>query len=113
MDLGLCQRRKHFHGQLIFQCITIPDNFFNMSKDDFVGETNKTILSSPTGCFKVAEGSCYDDLVSTTYQSLVFCPPGDFGLALFNHYMTAPIPMVRFINNRKMLFDLIVWACKL
>jgi histidyl-tRNA synthetase len=46
LDLGLRQRRKHFHGQLMFQCIAIPDDYFEG--------------------IKVAEGGRYDDLVSSS-----------------------------------------------
>lgn len=62
LDLGLRQRRKHFHGQIIFQCIAIPDTYF-----DDIGENddhnNDFVLSTPGPGTKVAEGGRYDDLV--------------------------------------------------
>ena len=65
LDLGLRQRRRHYHGQLVFQCISIPNNFFDFAQGDVsAGETNETILSPSVGCFKIAEGGRYDDLVS-------------------------------------------------
>jgi hypothetical protein len=64
LDLGLRQRRKHYHGQLLFQCISIPDIFFDSPPGDNAGETNETILSPSGGCFKIAEGGRYDELVS-------------------------------------------------
>jgi hypothetical protein len=56
LDLGLRQKRRHFHGHLIFQCIAIPSNYFDRPLCDSL-ETNDTILSS-SGCgIKIAEVS--------------------------------------------------------
>ena len=98
LDLGLRQRRKHYHGQILFQCIAIPSNYFESSRsaDDEFFTTNETILSSGKG-IKVAEGGRYDDLVRKSR------PPGNFGSALFNTYTAAPIPKcvgVRFLLGR-------------
>ena len=86
IDLGLRQKRRHFHGQVIFQCICIPDNYFDEYEEY---ETNDAIISSSGSGLKVAEGGRYDELVRR------YRPPGNFGSALFNYYNTAPIPKVR------------------
>jgi hypothetical protein len=84
IDLGLRQRRKHYHGGIIFQCIALPSTYFD---DCDPGEHNDTLISSAGGGIKVAEGGDYSDLVRKHR------PPGNFGSALFNYYTTAPIPM--------------------
>ncbi|VEU40406.1 unnamed protein product [Pseudo-nitzschia multistriata] len=88
LDLGLRQQRKHYHGQLLFQCIAIPSNYFNSlrSTEDVVRTTNDSLLSSSGKGIKVAEGGRYDELVRKSR------PPGNFGSALFNTYTAAPIP---------------------
>ncbi|CAB9500620.1 eIF-2-alpha kinase GCN2 [Seminavis robusta] len=83
IDLGLRQKRKHFHGQVVFQCIALPDDYLEEEKD----EHNEFVISSAGRGIKVAEGGRYDDLVRKSR------PPGNFGSAIFNHYTTAPIPM--------------------
>lgn len=86
-DLGLIQRRKHFHGQTLFQCIAIPNNYFDQDLSLAVDhETNDKLLSSSGRGTKIAEGGRYDDLVRRSR------PPGNFGSALFNTYTTVPIP---------------------
>ena len=95
LDLGLRQRRKHFHGQLFFQCIAIPSDYFDRSSP--LNVTNDTILSSSGKGIKVAEGGRYDELVRKSR------PPGNFGSALFNTYTAAAIPKcvgVRFSIGR-------------
>jgi serine/threonine protein kinase len=84
IDLGLRQRRKHYHGGIIFQCIAIPSTYFD---DCDPADHNDTLISSVGGGSKVAEGGDYSDLVRKHR------PPGNFGSALFNYYTTAPIPM--------------------
>jgi hypothetical protein len=89
IDLGLRQRRKHYHGQVLFQCIALPDEYFDQITSIVeVQETNDTILSSGKA-FKIAEGGRYDDLVRKSR------PPGNFGSALFHEYTAAAIPKVR------------------
>lgn len=61
LDLGLRQRRKHYHGQTLFQCIAIPDNYFEDNNDE---ETNEYVISSLGRGIKVCEGGRFDDLVS-------------------------------------------------
>jgi histidyl-tRNA synthetase len=65
LDLGLRQKRKHFHGQLMFQCIAIPDDYFEEIASEF-DEHNDFVISSAGRGIKVAEGGRYDDLVSNS-----------------------------------------------
>jgi hypothetical protein len=61
-DLGLRQRRKHYHGQILFQCIALPDNYFDdLSNFD---DHNDFVISASGPGIKLAEGGRYDDLVS-------------------------------------------------
>lgn len=84
LDLGLTQRRKHYHGGTLFQCIVLPDNFFAK----FDPEENNEALISPTGRgIKVAEGGNFSELVRRHR------PPGNFGAAVVNHYTSARIPV--------------------
>jgi len=85
IDLGLRQHRKHFHGQLLFQCITISDDYLNHLPDDNGQESHETLLTTGRA-YKIAEGGRYDDLVRRSR------PPGNFGSALFNEYTAASIP---------------------
>lgn len=62
LDLGLRQKRKHYNGQLFFQAIVLPDNFFDIDTSE-QDNTRKSILGLGT---KVAEGGRYDDLVSSS-----------------------------------------------
>jgi translation initiation factor 2-alpha kinase 4 len=97
LDLGLRQRRKHYHGQLFYQCIALPSNYFEQDLSTLDSVTNETLLSSSGKGLKVAEGGRYDDLVRKSI------PPGNFGSALFNTYTTSPIPRcagVRFAIGR-------------
>jgi hypothetical protein len=61
LDLGLRQKRKHYNGQLVFQAIVLPDNFFEIDPSE-KGNNRKSILGLGT---KVAEGGRYDDLVGS------------------------------------------------
>lgn len=64
LDLGLRQRRKHFHGQLSFQAIVLPGNFFDdTSTETSDQEVNKKLVSIVGHGMKVAEGGRYDELV--------------------------------------------------
>lgn len=99
LDLGMRQRRKHYHGQLLFQCIAIPSNYFDTVRpsDDESFITNDSILSSSGKGIKIAEGGRYDELVRKAR------PPGNFGSALLNSYTAARIPKcvgVRFSIGR-------------
>ena len=62
LDLGLRQRRKHYHGQTIYQSIVLPDTYFDEVGDDI--ENNDFVLSPAGRGIKIAEGGRYDDLVS-------------------------------------------------
>lgn len=66
LDLGLRQKRKHFNGQLFFQAIVLPDNFFDTDPSEEDVNNRKPILGLGT---KVAEGGRYDDLVSEHHHS--------------------------------------------
>eukprot|EP00550_Attheya_septentrionalis_P002446 CAMPEP_0198283486 /NCGR_PEP_ID=MMETSP1449-20131203/3055_1 /TAXON_ID=420275 /ORGANISM="Attheya septentrionalis, Strain CCMP2084" /LENGTH=1832 /DNA_ID=CAMNT_0043980097 /DNA_START=122 /DNA_END=5620 /DNA_ORIENTATION=+ len=84
IDLGLRQKRKHMHGQLVYQAITLPDAYF---ENPISGEEDNDVLLSSIGSgTKIAEGGRYDDLVRK------FRPPGNFASARFSNYTTAPIP---------------------
>lgn len=74
LDLGLTQRRQHYHGQILFQCIAIPSNYFENchSVEDELFITNDTLLSSSGKGVKISEGGRYDDLVRKSR------PPGPY-----------------------------------
>lgn len=64
LDLGLRQRRKHFHGQLFFQAIVLPDNFFGTTSTETSDqEASQKSVSIVGYGMKVAEGGRYDELV--------------------------------------------------
>lgn len=92
LDLGLRQRRKHFHGHTFFQCIVIPNDYLSNATDYNEMESNDKLLASNGVGVKVAEGGRYDDLVRR------FRPPGNFGSALLDHYTAAPLPKVSSIQ---------------
>lgn len=71
LDLGLRQRRKHYHGQILFQCIALPDNYLDELPN--VEDHNDFIISSSGPGMKLAEGGRYDDLVSTL-NIMLACP---------------------------------------
>jgi len=83
LDLGLRQRRKHYHGGFIFQCIVLPDAFFEQMDPS---EHNEVLISSTGRGIKVAEAGTYSDLVRKHR------PPGNFATAFVNYYTAAPIP---------------------
>lgn len=64
LDLGLRQRRKHYHGQLLFQVIVIPDNYLNVVGES--SEDNNMLVSPKGNGVKIAEGGRFDDLVSSS-----------------------------------------------
>ncbi|GKY90546.1 hypothetical protein MPSEU_000028300 [Mayamaea pseudoterrestris] len=80
LDIGLRQRRKHYHGGIVYQCIVFPT-----MNDITMEDCNESLLSSGKG-IKVAEGGNYSDLVRK------YRPPGDFAGAAINFYAAAPIP---------------------
>lgn len=97
LDLGLRQRRQHYHGGTFFQCVILPDDFFtNLNEEDNIS------LVSPNGRgIKVAEGGNYSELVRTNR------PPGNFASSFVNYYTAAPLPVcagVRFGIGRLMEF---------
>jgi hypothetical protein len=57
IDLGLRQRRKHFHGQVYYQCTALTDNYFEQVRSgDEERETNETLLEFSGRGLKIAEG---------------------------------------------------------
>ena len=83
LDLGLRQRRRHYHGGVIFQCVGLPDRFFRQ----ILAEENNDVLVSLSGRgMKIAEGGDYTDYVRKNR------PPGNFATTFLNYYTTAPIP---------------------
>ena len=84
LDLGLRQRRRHYHGGIIYQCICLPENYFRDMADS--EESHETLIFSTGRGTKVAEGGNYSELVRKNR------PPGNFAAAFVNHYTTAPIP---------------------
>jgi translation initiation factor 2-alpha kinase 4 len=53
IDFGMRQRRKHYHGGIIFQCIVLPDDYLQTSIPD---ESNEFMISPAGMGVKVAEG---------------------------------------------------------
>lgn len=85
LDLGLRQRRKHYHGGVYYQCIVLPNNYFDVPLNM---DENHDSLVSPTGKgIKVAEGGNFSDLVRKHR------PPGNFTSLLANHYAGTAIPV--------------------
>ena len=86
LDLGLRQRRKHFHGQLFFQAFVLQDEMLQGETIKRPGpEAESASFNTDLGS-KVAEGGRYDELVRRNR------PPGNFGSALFSFYTNATIP---------------------
>lgn len=80
LDLGLRQRRKHFHGQLYFQAIILEDSCFNNAEEN-IGNNND-VIEKRAG-LKIAEGGRYDNLVRK------FRSPGNFGSSQIDQYITS------------------------
>lgn len=85
LDLGLRQRRKTYHGGTIFQCIMLPDDFFDQPSS--TEEKHDSLISASGRGIKVAEGGNYSELVRRSR------PPGNFGTAVVNSYTSAPLPV--------------------
>jgi len=60
IDLGARQRRKHMHGNIYFQAIILPEDYFQSESSE---DNNETLLTSGGKGVKIAEGGRYDDLV--------------------------------------------------
>lgn len=71
LDLGLRQRRNHYHGQLFYHCIAIPSNYYEtcQSVEDDSLVTNDSLLSSLGKGIKFAEGGRYDDLARVSFSA--------------------------------------------
>jgi hypothetical protein len=85
LDLGLNQRRKHYHGGTIFQCIALPNDFFKTKVD--LTEHNETIIAPSGRGIKIADGGNYSELVRKNR------PPGNFVSAIESQYTVARIPL--------------------
>ena len=83
IDLGLRQRRKTYHGGVLFQAIVLPDTYFDDLK---VEESIEELVLPAGGGLKVAEGGEFSDLVRRNR------PPGNFASTFVQHYTTSPIP---------------------
>lgn len=83
LDLGLRQKRKHYHGGVIFQCVALPDTYFDELDPT---ETNESLIAPSGRGMKLAEGGEYTDLVRK------FRPPGNFASSVVNQYTAASIP---------------------
>lgn len=79
IDLGLRQKRRHYHGNILYQAILLPDDFHTI-------RTNDVLFGSAGKGIKIAEGGRYDELVRR------FRPPGNFAAELTG-YRSAPIPI--------------------
>jgi hypothetical protein len=82
LDLGLRQRRKHYHGGTIFQFIVLPER--PVSDADASKMRHQSGISRRG--IKVAEGGNYSALVRQ------YRPPGNFAASVSNYYTTARIP---------------------
>ena len=71
LDLGLRQRRKHYHGQVLFQCIALPDYY--LDEIPAVEDHNDFVISPAGPGIKLAEGGRYDDLVSSSSSVRMQC----------------------------------------
>ena len=89
IDLGLRQKRKHYHGQVLFHGIALPVDYFEQIGVTIDAQDSSDVLLSSGKAFKIAEGGRFDDLVRKSR------PPGNFGSALFHEYTAASIPKVR------------------
>ncbi|KAG7354267.1 serine/threonine protein kinase [Nitzschia inconspicua] len=79
LDLGMRQKRKQYHGGLIFQATAIPSNFSDQNRDRMTNENENFGI-------KVVEGGRYDEMCRK------FRPPGNFGDAVFDMYTQSTIP---------------------
>ena len=101
IDLGLNQRRRNYHGGILFQCIVLPNDFLETVD---INEHNESIIS-PTGRGKrIAEGGNYSELVRKSR------PPGNFMSTVDSNYAVSRIPFcvgVRFFigNIVEMMYD--------
>ena len=84
LDLGLHQRRKNYHGGILFQCVALPNDFFE--KVDLT-EHNESLISPSGRGTRIAEGGHYSDLVRKNR------PPGNFMSTIDNNYAVSRIPV--------------------
>lgn len=80
LDLGLRQRRKHYHGGTIFHYIVLPE----CPVSDIAKSREQSGISRRG--IRVAEGGNFSSLVRQ------YRPPGNFAAFAANHYAAARIP---------------------
>ena len=83
IDLGLIQRRRNYHGGILFQCIALPYDYFDKVDP---AEHNESLISPNGRGRRIAEGGNYADLVRKNR------PPGNFMSTIDNNYAVARIP---------------------
>lgn len=107
VDFALRQRRKHYHGGLVFQYIVLPEGFLDKVVSD---ESNEALVSHSGVGVKIAEGGEFTELVRRNR------PPGNFASTFVNAYTASRIPFccgVRFAVGKLVvsrLLDLCVPA---
>mmetsp|Transcript_5505 Transcript_5505/g.11681 ORF Transcript_5505/g.11681 Transcript_5505/m.11681 type:complete len:1063 (-) Transcript_5505:710-3898(-) len=89
VDLGMRQRRRTYHGGILFQAIVLPDTYFDEPKVDESCE--ELVLLSGSG-MKVAQGGEFSELVRKNR------PPGNFASTFVEHYTASPIPFCFGVN---------------
>lgn len=83
IDLGLRQRRRTYHGGVVFEAIVLPSNYFS---DQTLQETNDELVMTSGRGMKVASGGDFSELVRKNR------PPGNFAQTVVHSYTTSPIP---------------------
>ena len=73
-DLGFRQRRKHYHGQLLFQAIAVSGDYTKKSRNK---HENLDTFMGGGGAMRLAEGGRYDDFVRKNRP-----PGGTFGSSI-------------------------------
>eukprot|EP00588_Corethron_pennatum_P014419 CAMPEP_0194277742 /NCGR_PEP_ID=MMETSP0169-20130528/9981_1 /TAXON_ID=218684 /ORGANISM="Corethron pennatum, Strain L29A3" /LENGTH=1501 /DNA_ID=CAMNT_0039021777 /DNA_START=51 /DNA_END=4557 /DNA_ORIENTATION=+ len=85
LDLGLRQRQRHYHGDLVYQAILLPDDVFAARRSGEGIDNVATMLHRNGMGVKVAEGGRYDSLIRK------FRPPGNFTSSQYYSVATFPI----------------------
>lgn len=73
-DLGFRQRRKHYHGHLLFQAIAMSSNYVKETSNK---HENLDVIFGGGGATRLAEGGRYDDFVRKNRP-----PGGTFGSSI-------------------------------
>jgi len=85
LDLGLRQRQRHYHGDLVYQAILLPDDVFAARRGGEGVDNVATMLHRNGIGVKVAEGGRFDSLIRK------FRPPGNFTSSQYYSVATFPI----------------------